>query len=110
MGLFSFLLGGKKSKAKATSKSAAEKAPKVEKPSASVAARLSENSGPVVISQGILQAKLRLKLVASLRNGHSAAAYEAAKTLADIQVRAGRMTVARVWQRQADQIEAELNA
>ncbi len=110
MGLFLFLLGGKKSKAKAAVKPAAEQPAKTEKPLASVAPKPSETPAPVVVSQGVLQAKLRLKLVASLRNGHSAAAYEAAKTLADIQVRAGRKTVARVWQRQADRIEAELSA
>jgi hypothetical protein len=110
MGLFSFLFGDKKPKAKAAPKPAAENPAKPEKPSASAAIKSTESPAPVVISQGILQAKLRLKLVASLRNGKSAAAYEAAKSLADIQVRAGRKTVARVWQRQADQIKAELSA
>ena len=110
MGLFSFLFGGKKSKDKAAAKPAAEKPAKAEKPSASVVAKAAEIVAPVVISQGVVQAKLRLKLAASLRSGHTAVAYEAAKALADIQVRAGRKTVARVWQKQADRIKAELSA
>lgn len=107
MGLFSFLFGGKKSKDKAAAKPAAAKA---EKPSAAVMAKVPVAVTPVVIAPGIVQAKLRLKLVASLRSGHTAIAYESAKALADIQVRAGRTTVARVWQKQADRIKAELGA
>lgn len=107
MGLFSFLFGGKKSKDRAAAKPAAVKA---EKPSAAVMAKVPVAVAPAVIAPGIVQAKLRLKLVASLRSGHTAIAYESAKALADIQVRAGRKTVARVWQKQADRIKAELGA
>ena len=110
MGLISFLFGGKKSKDTAAAKPVAAKAAKAEKPSASVMTRASEATAPVAIAPGIVQAKLRLKLVASLRSGHTAVAYESAKALADIQVRAGRKTVARVWQQQADRIKAELSA
>ncbi len=110
MGLFSFLFGGKKSTAKAAVKPAAEKPAKVEKANAQVIAKTAEAVVPVVSAPGIVQAKLRLKLAASLRSGHTAIAYESAKALADIQVRAGRKTVARVWQKQADRIKAELSA
>jgi hypothetical protein len=51
-----------------------------------------------------------LKLAASLRTGNRMAAYESARALADIQLRAGRKTVARVWQKQADQLKVELSA
>lgn len=110
MGLFSFLFGGKKSKDKPAAKPAAEKPAKPAKTPAAVMAKASEAVVPVAIAPGIVQAKLRLKLVASLRSGHTAVAYESAKALADIQVRAGRKTVARVWQKQADRIKAELSA
>ena len=56
------------------------------------------------------QAKLRLKLAASLRAGQAAVAYEAATGLAEIQVKAGRPTVARVWQVQAERIKAGMAA
>lgn len=105
MGLFSFLFGGKKKEA--TAKPVAEKPAKAAAP---VAAKKVETLAPVVISPGIVQAKLRLKLAASLRNGQSGAAYEAAKQLADIQVRAGRKNVARVWQQQAERIRISLDA
>lgn len=105
MGLFSFLFGGKKKEAVA--KPATEKPTK---PAAAAAAKKAEAIVPVVISPGIVQAKLRLKLAASLRNGQGGAAYEAARALADIQVRAGRKTVARVWQQEADRIKATLGA
>ena len=112
MGLFSFLFGGKKKELRA--KPVAEKAVNVVgKPAAQVAvaaAKTVETIAPVVSSPGIVQAKLRLKLAASLRSGQSGAAYEAAKQLADIQVRAGRKTVARVWQQQAERIKATLGA
>jgi hypothetical protein len=104
MGLFSFLFGGKKSKDKAAAKPAA-------KPPAEKVSRTEQASAPVVVvTPGITQAKLRLKLSASLRTGQHAAAYEAASALADIQLRAGRKTVARVWQQEADRIRMTLDA
>ena len=106
MGLFSFLFGGKKKEAPAK--------PATEKPAkpaaAAAAAKKAEAIVPVVISPGIVQAKLRLKLAASLRTGQSGAAYDAARALADIQVRAGRKNVARVWLQEADRIKATLGA
>lgn len=108
MGLFSFLFGGKKKEAAA--KPVAEKPVKAGAKAAPVAAKTVEAIAPVVISQGVVQAKLRLKLAASLRSGQSMAAYEAARALADIQVRAGRKTVARVWLQEADRIKATLGA
>lgn len=98
MGLLSFLFGGKKAKAKAASKPKTEQAVTTLPPVAYV---------PVSATAGVVQAKLRLKLAASLRTGEHAAAYEAAKGLADIQIRAGRKTVARVWQAQAERIKAQ---
>jgi zona occludens toxin (predicted ATPase) len=109
MGLFSFLFGGKKNKAKASDAAPASK-PSAAKPAAQVAKVIDTAAPPVAVSPGALQAKLRLKLAASLRTGEQAAAYEAAKALADIQSRAGRKTVARVWQQQADRIKAGLSA
>ena len=100
-----------RSKSKDTAaKPIAAKPAQAEKPPAAFVTKASEPVVPVAIAPGIVQAKLRLKLVASLRSGHTAVAYESAKALADIQVRAGRTTVARVWQKQADRIKAELSA
>ena len=110
MGIFSFLFGGKKSKDKAAPKPAAEKPTKVEKSATLVTPKPVEAATPAEISRGALQAKLRLKLAASLRTGNRMAAYESARALADIQLRAGRKTVARVWQKQADQLKVELSA
>lgn len=101
MGLLSFLFGGKKDKARSAAKAPATKQT-AEKPAAAPTAYT-----PVSATAGVAQAKLRLKLVASLRSGEHAAAYEAAKGLADIQIRAGRKTVARSWQQQAERIKAE---
>lgn len=47
-------------------------------------------------------------MAASLRSGEHAAAYEAAKGLAEIQTKAGRTTAARVWSEQAEKIRASL--
>lgn len=104
MGLFSFLFGGKKKEA-AKPPAAGKPAP-MEKQVAAAAAK------PVTVSvaPGVAQAKLRLKLAAALRSGAHAAAYEAALGLADIQVKAGRKTAARVWSVQADRIKASLPA
>ncbi len=102
MGLFSFLFGGKKNKAKpATAKTSGAVGKSAATPSAPTA------YAPVSATAGVAQAKLRLKLVASLRSGDQVAAYQAAKGLADIQLRAGRKTVARTWQQQAERIKAE---
>ena len=109
MGLFSFLFGGKKAKPKATVTAPAAK-PVAPAKASPVVAKAVEAAAPIAISAGVVQAKLRLKLAASLRTGEQAAAYEAAKALADIQVRAGRKTVARVWQQQAERIKAGMAA
>ena len=101
MGLLSFLFGGKKDKAKLAAKSPAKPV------AAKAAAPAAVAYTPASATAGVAQAKLRLKLVASLRSGQHAAAYEAAKGLADIQIRAGRKTVARSWQEQAERIKAE---
>lgn len=124
MGLFSFLTGGKKKEAKAAPVVAAA-APPPAKPTIAetkAEAALAKAAVPViapvaivtpaevVAATGVTQAKLRLKLAASLRAGQHMAAYEAARGLADIQVKAGRPTVARVWQVQADKLKAQLAA
>lgn len=107
MGLFSFLFRGKK-KAKAAPVAAATVAkPVVEKQAAEPAAA---SGGTIVAAPGVVQARLRLKLAASLRTGERAAAYEAAKGLAAIQAKAGRSTCARVWTQQAERIKAGLAA
>lgn len=121
MGLFSFLTGGKKKEAKAAPVAVA---PSPSKPTivetkaeaalalaaAPVAPVLVATPEGVIAATGVTQAKLRLKLAASLRAGQHMAAYEAARGLADIQVKAGRPTVARVWQVQADKLKAQLAA
>lgn len=110
MGLFSFLFGGKK-KAKAAAKASAAPAPApTGTPLPVVAAKVSVSAPPPAIPAGVVQAKLRLKLAASLRTGAHAAAYEAAKGLADIQIRAGRKTVARIWQQEAERIRETMSA
>ncbi len=103
MGLFSFLFGGqKKAKTDAPVKAASvvEKAPV--KPAAVAVS--------VAPSAGVVQARLRLRMAASLRSGEHAAAYEAARGLAEMQARAGRKTAARVWTEQAERIRASLPA
>jgi len=102
MGLFSFLFGGKKDRAKGASKS---RTMPVEK--AVTAPSVGAAYSPASATAGIAQARLRLKLVAALRNRAHTAAYEAARGLADIQLRAGRKTVARAWQQQAERIKSE---
>jgi hypothetical protein len=99
MGLFSFLFGGKKqTQADAPAK------PVVVETTTPVQAI------SVTPSSGVTQAMLRLKLAASLRSGHHGVAYEAALGLADIQIRAGRRHVARVWEQQAERIKAGMSA
>ncbi len=117
MGLFSFLTGGKKKEAKAVPVAAAPVAakPTIAETKAEVA--LAKAIAPIpapapakLTATGVEQAKLRMKLAASLRAGQHAVAYEAATGLADIQVKAGRPTVARVWQVQAERIKAGMAA
>jgi len=122
MGLFSFLTGGKKKAEKAEPVKAV--APAAEKPTLAekkAEAALSKAATPApapvaaaepkaMVATGVAQAKLRLQLVASLRAGQAAKAYEAATGLAEIQVKAGRPTVARVWQVQAERIKAGMAA
>lgn len=109
MGLFSFLFGGKKAKSKPVEGVPTAK-PAAPTKASPVVASVVEAAAPIAIPAGVVQAKLRLKLAASLRTGEQAAAYEAAKALADIQVRAGRKTVARLWQQQAERIKAGMAA
>ena len=112
MGLFSFLFGGKKDKAMPATKAVSPKPGVVDKsdpdaPAAVAYAPAAVAYAPASATGGVAQAKLRLKLVASLRSGDHPAAYQAAKSLADIQTRAGRKTVARTWQQQAERIKIE---
>ncbi len=60
----------------------------------------------VLAASGAAQVKLRLKLAAAKRTGETAAAYAAAKSLADIQAKAGRRMAARIWKAEADRILA----
>ncbi len=107
MGLFSFLFGGKKKAKAAVDRPAG---PIASAPPPVIVTQASAVSPPPAIAVGVRQAKLRLKLAASLRTGEHAAAYEAARGLADIQIRAGRRTVARIWQQQAERIRASMSA
>ena len=116
MGLFSFLSGGKKQKEdKAASVKVA--APVVAKPAVvektpeiASAKAVAPPVSPTMTATGVAQARLRLKMAASLRAGQHQKAYEAATGLAEIQVKAGRPTVARVWQVQAERIKAGMAA
>lgn len=102
MGLFSFLFGGKK-KPKADAPPRASVTEKAATATTAMAA-------PVALPAGIAQAKLRLRMAASLRSGEHAAAYEAAQRLAEMQAKAGRKTAARVWTLQAEKIRASMVA
>lgn len=125
MGLFSFLTGGKKKEAKSAEAKFApvsvapppSKSTVVETKAEAALAAAAAPITPVVIATlgevtatSVTQAKLRLKLAAALRARQHMTAYEAARGLADIQVKAGRPTVARVWQVQADKLKAQLAA
>lgn len=115
MGLFSFLSGGKKKEDRAASVKAAAPAAqpvvvKNEPAPAPAKAVAASPAPPKVVATSVEQAKLRLKLAASLRAGQHQVAYEAATGLAEIQVKAGRPTVARVWQVQAERIKAGMAA
>jgi hypothetical protein len=110
MGLFSSLFGGKKkdeARAEAPAKAAAPPAAKAAKPSGRE--KQAASAAPAVVTAsptGAAQVKLRLKLAASLRTGEHAAAYQAAKGLADIQAKAGRRTGERIWRQEAERILA----
>ena len=106
MGLFSFLFGGKKNKAKPVAEVTSPTCGEVEKTASALSAAPVAYT-PASATGGVEQAKLRLKLVASLRSGDHPAAYQAARGLADIQTRAGCKMVARTWHRQAERIKTE---
>ena len=119
MGLFSFLTGGKKKAEKAEPAKAA--APVAAKPTvvekkaeaalkAAAPAPIAAPPHKAVVATVVAQARLRLQMVASLRAGQAAKAYEAATGLAEIQVKAGRPTVARIWQVKAERIKAGMAA
>ncbi|RYG31471.1 MAG: hypothetical protein EON93_12915 [Burkholderiales bacterium] len=121
MGLFSFLTGGKKKNVKVSPVASVAPSPLkptvVETKAEAALALAAAPIAPVTVTPaevsaatGVAQAKLRLKLAASLRARQHMAAYEAAIGLADIQVKAGRPTVARVWLVQADRLKAQLAA
>lgn len=120
MGLFSFLTGGKKKEAKAEPVAVAPPPAKSTIAETKTEAALALASSPIAAvvtapvqltaATGVTQAKLRLKLAASLRARQHMAAYEAARGLADIQIKAGRPNVARLWQVQADRLKAQLAA
>jgi hypothetical protein len=115
MGLFSFLGGGKKKEKAAAAKPAPVAEAKASVTEKKVEAAPKAASAPaapqVIVTQtGVTQAKLRLKLAASLRSGERAAAYEAAKGLADIQAKAGRRVGARVWSAEAERIKSGIAA
>jgi hypothetical protein len=114
MGLFN-LFGGKKKEEAGKATRAADKSPQPGKRAeaqpakAAAPAAAGKAAAPVVAmttESGVAQVKLRLKLAASLRDGEHAAAYKAAKDLADIQAKAGRRVGARVWKAEADRILA----
>lgn len=98
MGLFNLFGGRKKDNAKARP---VEPKPVVE---TTPAAKPAPETATAASDAGVKQVKLRLKLAASLRARERAAAFEAAKSLAAIQVRAGRRVGARVWSAEAERI------
>jgi hypothetical protein len=115
MGLFSFLTGGKKKAAKveagpapapAVAPTAAEKKAEAALAKAATIAAPVMPPAAVLPPTGITQAKLRLRLAASLRAGQAGAAYAAAKELADIQAKAGRRVGARIWATEAARIKS----
>ena len=80
MGLFSFLTGGKKKEAKAAPVTAAPVAVKPTVAEAKAEVALAKAIAPIVVPEpvkvaatGVAQAKLRMKLAASLRAGQHAA-------------------------------------
>lgn len=118
MGLFSFLTGGKKKSAApvVAAPAPSQPTPVVTKAEAALAiaepqvtSLASAPPAAVKAATGVTQARLRLKLAASLRAKQHMVAYEAARSLAEIQVKAGRPTGARLWQVQADELKAQLS-
>jgi hypothetical protein len=105
MGFLATLFGGKKKEAPKAA--AAPAAAGVAKPQV-----MGKTVSPAPVEHmtlgapGAAQVKLRLKMAALMRSGEYAAAYKAARELAEIQVKAGRRIGARGWDEQADRILA----
>jgi hypothetical protein len=94
------LFGGKKKKEEAKAPAKTKAAEPVKVAPAAAAPAL-----PAAVALiGAEQVRLRLRLVAAVKSGKTAAAYQAAKGLADIQAKAGRRLSARMWTAQADRI------
>jgi hypothetical protein len=112
MGFFSNLFGGGKAKepkaapvkAAPAKAEAAPAAAKVEAKASAKTATKAEVIAPPVSSTGASQVKLRLKLAAASRAGDIESAYYAAKSLADIQAKAGRRVGERIWREEAERI------
>ncbi|HEV7694462.1 MAG TPA: hypothetical protein VGO52_26735 [Hyphomonadaceae bacterium] len=110
MGLFGLFGGKKKDEAKPAAKPApaatkiAEPAKAAAPVKATPAAAAMAETPAMVAAVGAEQVRLRLKLVAAVKTGKTAAAYQAAKSLADIQAKAGRRLGARMWAQQAERI------
>jgi len=113
MGLFGLFGGKKKDEAKVAAKPAPAAAKAVEPARAAAPVKMTAASvaaAPAVIAPAVMaavgaeQVRLRLRLVAAVKTGKTAAAYEAAKSLADIQTKAGRRLGARMWAQQAERI------
>jgi hypothetical protein len=109
MGLFSNLFGGRK-KEQPKAQAMPPVAATASKPTV-MGKQVMAAASPASLASatGATQVKLRLKLAASLRTGADEEAYLAAKSLADIQAKAGRRTGARVWREEADRILARLD-
>jgi hypothetical protein len=104
MGLFGLFGGKKKDEAKPAAAKAVEPA-MAAAPVRVTSAPAATAVAPVgMAAVGAEQVRLRLKLVAAVKTGKTAAAYEAAKGLADIQAKAGRRLGARMWAQQAERI------
>ena len=101
MGLFGLFGGKKKDEAKLAAKAAEPVKAAAVKPASPAAVF---TTPAAIAAVGAEQVKLRLKLVAAVKTGKTAAAYEAAKGLADIQAKAGRRLGARMWAQQAERI------
>lgn len=126
MGFFSNLFGGGKPKQAKTSSDrpagagadviriSTVRAPPKQAAAASAASSLppAVPEPRVALSQaganGFGQVRLRMRLVAAQRTGDFKTAYEAARGLEAIQIKAGRRVGARIWREQAEQFEAGL--
>jgi hypothetical protein len=107
MGLFGLFGGKKKDEAKPAVAKPAPAATKAVEPVKAVkpASPAPGFAMPAAIAAvGAEQVRLRLKLVAAVKTGKTAAAYQAAKGLAEIQAKAGRRLGARMWAQQAERI------